>query len=331
MRTVIIGAGAIGSIAGCYLAKAGRKTHLIDSNTEIVRKINRNSLELVSQTGQFIVKIKASGSILDFHWEPDDFILLCVKTQHSRVAIEQASQVAGEETPICCFQNSVQNEAFASQKFKYVYGGIVRYDGTYLEPGKVYHTGGNSVGVGVFPSGPIDDKLLSLIHEFKDTGISLYCLEDLMASKYAKLIRNMANAPCAIMGLTEPELFNIPEARRLFDDLLEESKRVLEVAGIKYDKSLAAFEPLDIDSIPTETPKELQVICSTHQDLILHRVTSEVDYLNGEIVALGKRYGVPTPINELMVKLVHDMVSRGETPGTYSVSNIRNILGVTTL
>lgn len=128
------------------------------------------------------------------------------------------------------------------------------------------------------------------------------------------------------MDLTEPELMNLPEARRLFDDLMTESKRVLKGAGIKYNESRVAFKPPDINSIPKNVPEGLQVICSTHQDVILRRPSTEVDYLNGEVVALGKRYGVPTPINELMVKLVHETTDRGKPLGTYSTSDIRNML-----
>lgn len=326
MRTVIIGAGAIGGIAGGYLAKAGRAVRLIDANPDIVKKINRDGLEIISYGGQFTVKIQASESIVDFPWEPGDFILLCVKTQYSRDAIDRAADAAGSETPICCFQNTVQNEVMACERFKYVYGGVVLYSGTSLEPGKVFRTESDPSGVGVFPSGPPDDKLRSLVQEFKDTGINLYFVDDLMAAKYGKLLYNAAaNAPCAILELTEPELMNLPEPRRLFDDILMESKRVLETAEIKYDESRVAFKPPDANLIPRGVPEGLQLICSTHQDLLLRR-SVEVDYLNGELVALGKRYGVPTPMNELMVKLVHEMTDRGVLPGEYSVSDIRNML-----
>ena len=66
MRIVIIGAGAIGGIAGGYLTKAGRDVHLIDNNPEVVRKINRDGLEIVSHSGQFNIKIQASESIVGF-------------------------------------------------------------------------------------------------------------------------------------------------------------------------------------------------------------------------------------------------------------------------
>ena len=326
MRIVIIGAGAIGCIAGGYLRKSGRDAHLIDNNPEVVRKINRDGLQILSHSGRFNVKIQASESIAGFPWKPDDFILLCVKTQYSKEAIDQAADAAGSEIPICCFQNTVQNEVMASKRFKYVYGGIVLYSGNNLAPGKIFHTEGNRVGVGVFPSGLADDKLQSLVQQFKDTGIELYYVDDLMEFKYTKLLMNMTNAPCAIMGLTEPELMNLTEPRQLFDDLLLESKCVLDAAGIKYNEGPLAHKPPDVNAIPKNVPEGLEVICSMHQDLILRRPSTEVDYLNGELVTLGKRYGVSTPINELMGKLVHEMTDRGELPGKYSASDIRNML-----
>ncbi len=40
--------------------------------------------------------------------------------------------------------------------------------------------------------------------------------------------------------------------------------------------------------------------------------STEVDYLNGEIVNLGKKNGIPTPVNSLMVKLVHQVETTGK-------------------
>ena len=48
---------------------------------------------------------------------------------------------------------------------------------------------------------------------------------------------------------------------------------------------------------------------STYQSVIRGSPT-EVDFLNGEIVALGQRVGVPTPYNARLVRLVHE-VERG--------------------
>ena len=55
---------------------------------------------------------------------------------------------------------------------------------------------------------------------------------------------------------------------------------------------------------------------STWQSLLRHTGSTEVDYLNGEIVLLGRLHGVPTPANALLQTTIRRMASEGRAPGT---------------
>jgi 2-dehydropantoate 2-reductase len=50
--------------------------------------------------------------------------------------------------------------------------------------------------------------------------------------------------------------------------------------------------------------------------------TVETDYLNGEIVLLGRLHGVPTPANELMQRLMREAVRDGLKPGAMTPDEI---------
>jgi 2-dehydropantoate 2-reductase len=52
----------------------------------------------------------------------------------------------------------------------------------------------------------------------------------------------------------------------------------------------------------------------------------ETDYLNGEIVELGRRYGIATPVNELLQRRVNELVRDGHAPGTVPISELRDEL-----
>jgi 2-dehydropantoate 2-reductase len=65
---------------------------------------------------------------------------------------------------------------------------------------------------------------------------------------------------------------------------------------------------------------------STWQDLYLKRGRTEVEYLNGEIVRLGEKNGIKTPINSLMVKIVNRLAEKRILPGAYTVSQLRGML-----
>jgi 2-dehydropantoate 2-reductase len=52
----------------------------------------------------------------------------------------------------------------------------------------------------------------------------------------------------------------------------------------------------------------------------------ETDYLNGEIVALGRRYGIDTPVNELVQRRANEMARQGRVPGSVSIVELRDAL-----
>ena len=56
---------------------------------------------------------------------------------------------------------------------------------------------------------------------------------------------------------------------------------------------------------------KLPVLGSTLQSIKRGKNT-EIDYLNGEIVKLGKKNGIPTPVNSLIVELVHQTETTGK-------------------
>jgi 2-dehydropantoate 2-reductase len=61
---------------------------------------------------------------------------------------------------------------------------------------------------------------------------------------------------------------------------------------------------------------------STWQSLARHTPTTEVDYLNGEIVLLGRTYGVPTPVNEVLQQLMRKAARDGAPPGSMSLREL---------
>ena len=61
---------------------------------------------------------------------------------------------------------------------------------------------------------------------------------------------------------------------------------------------------------------------SLWQDLYHRRGQVEAEYLNGEIVRLGRQHGVPTPYNSLLLDLITEMAVARALPGTYTVQQL---------
>ncbi len=74
------------------------------------------------------------------------------------------------------------------------------------------------------------------------------------------------------------------------------------------------------------SPNEARTFSSMWQDLHLGRKSNETAFLNGEIVALGERYGVPTPYNSALMRLVNKMFSERLAPGLYSPAELHDFI-----
>ena len=139
---------------------------------------------------------------------------------------------------------------------------------------------------------------------------------DIMRWKYGKLLMNLANAVEGVCGpdTRTSELAAIVLARKAWTRLLPPS---------------IAFVGFDEDSRRRGDLLRLRPISgrrreggSTWQSLRRGTGAVESDYLNGEIVLLGRLHGVPTPANELLRTLAHNAARDGIAPGAHPVEDV---------
>ncbi|MBI4831830.1 MAG: hypothetical protein HY801_09820, partial [Candidatus Lindowbacteria bacterium] len=219
-------------------------------------------------------------------------------------------------------------------KFNRVYGGIVFFGAKHLEPGTTIHTADNSLGLGLYPKG-LDKMVDVLSGALTRAGFSVTAYPDVMAVKWSKLFRNLSNAMFAITGLTVLEGVKHEKSRLMMADIMEEALRVVKAEGINI-VPLAGHQPPEkmVENLrrPGERgfdipdDEEMALRPSTWQDLYLKRGRTEVEYLNGEIVRLGQKNQIPTPLNSLMVEVVNSMANKGKQPGAYSIDSLRSML-----
>ena len=102
MKIVVIGAGAMGSIYGGRLSQKN-EVYLIDTNREIVERINRQGLRLLEQEKELVFHPKARTSAAGIG--EADLVILFVKALYSRTALAAAGEVIGENTYVMTLQN----------------------------------------------------------------------------------------------------------------------------------------------------------------------------------------------------------------------------------
>jgi 2-dehydropantoate 2-reductase len=171
--------------------------------------------------------------------------------------------------------------------------------------------------IGRYPSG-YDDVDERISKDFNGGGFLVEVRDDVMAWKRAKLIRNLRNVLEALCGPEDPAHPH-PIVDKLREAAVAEARACFAAASV----SVATEQEWSERHAP-ELMRSLSVegqprsASSTWQSLSRGLNAVETDYLNGEIVQLGRLHNVPTPINERLQLAMADFLQRGGAVGSLS-------------
>jgi 2-dehydropantoate 2-reductase len=299
MRFVIFGAGAIGGVVGARLHQAGSEVMLI-ARGEHFAAVRDTGLTLHSPNERVVLPIPVAATPAHIGWDDRDVVLLATKSQDTATALEALRAVAPADLPIVCLQNGVENERSALRMFARVYGAVVMVPATHLEPGVVSTYGASPEGVidlGRYPRGT-GELAEAVCAALRGAGYDSRARPDIMPFKYSKLISNLGNGVQAICG------HDHPEAEELIELAKAEAMATLRATGIEFlapeaDDVVARFTRIAIGEIDGRA----RTGSSTWQSVARGTGTIETDYLNGEIVLIGRAAGVATPVNALIQTL----------------------------
>ncbi|AVT33822.1 2-dehydropantoate 2-reductase [Plantactinospora sp. BC1] len=336
MRYVIIGAGAVGGTIGVRLGEAGRDVTLVARGAHLAA-IRAHGLTLNTPDGEYVGRLPAIGDPatdrVDQPLTPDTVLVLTVKSQDTEAALRswadlpvQGGGTAAERLPLLTAQNGVANERAAARLFDRVYPVCVWLPATHLEPGRVVASGHPYSGMlhlGAFPHGS-DDLARRIGADLAAARFLAPVRDDVMRWKYGKLLRNLGNGVQALFGLSVGGTASGADDRRaaraaeLLAAVLAEGEAALDAAGIGYtSRAEEADERGDrVEAVPVAgQPRQGG---STWQSLARDAGSAETDYLNGEIVLLGRLHGVPTSANaavqRAMRRAVREHIPAGEFP-----------------
>jgi len=318
MRFVVFGAGAIGGVVGARLAQAGFDVALVARGPHL-EAIRRDGLALESPDRRVVLELPAAEDPVELGLGArGDIVLLATKGQDSPAALTTLTMARARHVPIVCLQNGVENERLALRSFPSVYGAVVMLPAAHLEPGVVLAYGSLLTGivdVGRYPQGS-DELCETLSEALQASQFSSRVRPDIMRFKYAKLLLNLGNAVGALCGPGErsDELTELARA---------EGRAALTAAGIGFDAEEVGdlegrWERIGVQPIG-DRPRAGS---SSWQSLARGTGAIETDYLNGEIVLLGRLHGVGTPVNAALCELAARQASAGAQPGELSVDEV---------
>jgi 2-dehydropantoate 2-reductase len=232
--------------------------------------------------------------------EPADLILVALKSHHLADSVGDIAALVGTDTTILSVMNGLESEetiGAACGMDKLVYAVAVGIDAvrenerfTYANPGKIIFGPVKYDG-----SGPRLERLQEALDR---AGIPNEIPADIMRAMWWKFMINVGiNHASAVLRAPYGVLQSSPDARALMRSLMKEVIALAEKAGIGLtEKDLDKWDQIFIHLSPTGKTSMLQ-------DVEAGRKT-EVELFAGKVVALGKDYRVPTPVNETLLRII---------------------------
>jgi 2-dehydropantoate 2-reductase len=315
MRFVIHGAGGIGGVIAARLRQSGYDVVAIarGAHLEVWRK---DGLRLQTPDEDVVLDVPVVGHPSELAFDGDDVVLLAMKGQDTVAAL--ADLPSG--LPIVCVQNGVANEREALRRFEDVYGVCVMMPTAFVEPGVVQAQSSPLTGlldIGRYPEG-IDDTAEAVAAALTASTFESVPRPDIMRWKHTKLLMNLGNA---VQALCQPG-----GTKELLELVRTEGVAALTAAGIPF-----ASEEEDADRRRDKLhmrPIEgsMRGGGSTWQSFARGTGSIETDFLNGEIVLLGRLHDVPTPANALVQRLANAAAAERRPPGSMTAAEVLALL-----
>jgi 2-dehydropantoate 2-reductase len=326
VRYLIVGAGAVGGTIGGRLHQHGHRVTLVARGAHLAA-IRERGLLLATPDGEHRLDVPAVAGPDGLSLEPGTVLVLAVKSQHSQAALAawadvpvRGGGVAADRLPVLCAQNGVANEPTALRLFQRVYGVCVWLPATHLAPGVVSaegHPRSGMLHIGRYPDG-VDETAARVAAELSGSGFETRVRDDVMRWKYGKLLANLGNGLDALLESGDQELAGRVRA---------EGVAVLDAAGIGYtsrEEELAERGDRVRIAPVAGRPRGGS---STWQSLARRTGSVEVDYLNGEVVLLGREHGIPTPVNAAVQRAARRAARDGIPPGRFRPDQLLAALG----
>lgn len=299
MKILIVGAGALGSLFGGLLARAGATVQLYNpSNIEHVRAIQKNGLQIERTTGETL-RVALSAVAQADEIEPAAVVGIFVKAYRTAAVMSELAPKLSPSAWVLSLQNGVGLEAeiLPSVPAERFLRGVTAQGATLVEPGRVRWAGVGPTKIGRW-QGPLTPEIAEVIAFCRRAGLETEFVPAIEKLLWEKLLVNSAINPLTA-------LFNVPNGVIVNDSALREIAQAVarEALPVARAHGVLLSEVEAIERIETVACQTAANISSMLQDVRRGRPT-EIDYINGTIVREGQRLGKATPLNLLLMRLV---------------------------
>jgi 2-dehydropantoate 2-reductase len=289
-QIIVLGGGAIGSVYAAKLAE--HHDVMLIARPAHAEAITRNGLRV---TGcEEMTRLMRAASEVDAV-SAHTLVLLTTKVNDSREAIAPLVDKLRDDTVILCVQNGLGSEDIVKAAVAgrcLVLRAITQFGAVFKQPGVVDYT---AAGATLVEPSPRSEEVAALL---SGSGLNGRVSDNIKTEIWRKLIFNIpitAIIGSEVRAIADPRLD--PVKQLVVDECLE----VARVDGVGFD----------IDFVPTiaDVFGSARTIASMRQDLLKGKPT-EIDHMNGAVVALGERHGIACPVNRALVAVIKTMEAR---------------------
>jgi 2-dehydropantoate 2-reductase len=299
MRTVVVGAGAMGSVYGGMFAEAGHEVTFLEVNSLVVDAINEHGLRIRRGDGDVdTYPLRATSNPVDLG--AVDLALFQVKGFATVSAARLLSPVVGDGTVLMTLQNGLGNEQALREQYPSnpLLIGMSVHSVTTIGPGEYHHTGIRETHIG-----PSRDEWFDIarnvVSELSSSGYEfrLETADDIHHQVFAKWVLNCGSLPVLSMTGLETRAINDHEiVLGLCDRITREACELAAAEGYTLDADERARYNRSLFQSAGGKASMLQDIGAGRR--------TEIDTINGAAVRLAEKHGVPAPLNRAMFALV---------------------------
>ena len=300
-QIMMVGAGSVGGFFGAHLAKNNPNVSFL-LRPSTLEAVKRNGLTIKSAKGNFTVHPPAASDPRQL--ATPDLIILAVKAYDLDEVMTQLEPVLTERTVILTLQNGIDTEDRIISRLHRdcVVGGVAFIYSKIVEPGVIEHYKRGGVAIGEL-MGHKSERVSQITDIFKQAGISCQLSEDIRKSKWEKMCWNCVFNPLTVViddkvakALDHPEMAGV----------------IRQIVGEVAAVSAAVKVPLapDMAEKVVKWTQELRDIHTSMYDDWKGKRPTEIDYLNGYIVRVGRELGIPTPVNEALTAMVKTITEK---------------------
>jgi 2-dehydropantoate 2-reductase len=312
MKIAVMGAGGIGGYFGAVLARAHEEVHFVARGDHLKAMLGEG-LRIDSVAGGFEIEIKPSSSQSAPENAPaissqgrhafatddariighTDLVVFCVKTYDTEAASKAAFPLVGPPTMILSLQNGVDSPDKLGRDHgrNHILGGAAYIYTALTSPGNIKHSGGPGKIVFGELDGQVSDRISRLQETFQRAGITNEVSKDIQRALWEKFAMICANGGMsALTRATLGEMMEKEETRSMMEKAMREVVNVGTAEGIQFE---GRFVEKTMKFLSTLEPHGR---ASLYTDLVNNR-RMELASLNGRVVQLAKKHGIPVPMN----------------------------------